>query len=87
MTTQEIIDGERAKQLLQDELLNRALDDIELQYVDAWKKTGISDTDERERLWHAFRAVEAFRTHLRVTVDGGTVAAVLSERKGRPGMS
>ncbi len=87
MTTKEIVDGERAKQLLNDELLNRAIDDIELQYIDAWKKTGISDADEREKLWHAYKAVEAFRIHLRTTVDSGTVAAAIQGRKGRPGMS
>ena len=86
MSTQEIIDGERARHLLNDELLNRALDDLELQYLDAWKKTNMKDTDERERLWYAHRAVGEFRTHLRIILDGGTVAAARLEReKGRSG--
>lgn len=86
MSTQEIIDGERARHLLNDELLNRALDDLELQYFDQWKKTSIKETDEREKLWFAYTAVEAFRTHLRIVLDGGTVAAARLEReKGRSG--
>lgn len=86
MSTQEIVDGQRARQLLEDEMLNRVLDDLELQYLDQWKKTSIKDTDERERLWYAQRAIQDFRTHLRIVVDGGTVAAARSEReKGRSG--
>lgn len=82
----EIIEGREAQQLLDSPVLTRALDDLEQQYVDAWRTSDASDVQGRERLFHAVQCVEHFRGHLRIAVERGKLAAAQLDRlKGRNG--
>ncbi len=81
MHSEDVVNGERAKALLNDPTLTAVLTSLENQYFDAWKQTDVKDTDGRERLWHALNAVDQLRTHLRVMVENGQLAAVHLERK------
>lgn len=83
----EIIEGREAQQLLDSSVLQRALDDLEHQYVDAWRTSDAADVQGRERLFHAVQCVEHFRGHLRIAVERGKLAAAQLERlKGRGGI-
>jgi len=83
MSTKGIIDGERAKALLEDELLVRALEDIEFSYLKQWKETLFKETELREKLWLATKTVDEFRARLQATIDGGAIDAANIERKKR----
>ncbi len=67
--------GMRAERLLKDELLVEAFSTLEADYTAAWKKTGVRDTDGRERLWQAIQIVGKVRDHLTAVVSNGKLAA------------
>lgn len=83
MHSEDVVNGERAKALLNDPTLASILDALENQYVDAWKQTDVSDTEKREWCWSLLTAVEQLRLHLRVMVENGQLAAVHLERNQR----
>jgi uncharacterized protein YcaQ len=86
MTQDEIIAGERARQLIGDELLQRILSELEDQYLEDWKKTALKDTEGREKAWFAVKAIDDIRTQFRVIVERGSLAAAsLEKTRGRSG--
>lgn len=80
---EEILQGQRAKQLISDPTLQRVLEAIEEQYVDAWKNTKADDAEGRERLFTAVMVLNHFRDHLRAMADSGQVSAANIERLKR----
>jgi hypothetical protein len=70
----EVLDGDRASQLLEDSTLNKMFDDLEHQYIDAWRNTEAADTEGRERLFRAINVLGDIRVHLRVMADAGHLA-------------
>lgn len=50
-TEREIQRGERAAQLLQDELIVEALETIEKEYTERWKNSPVRDAEGREKLY------------------------------------
>ena len=64
----------RAKTLLEDELISGSLAKLEADYIQAWGLTGPRDTDARERLWQAVQVVRKFRDHLSMVVMDGKLA-------------
>jgi hypothetical protein len=64
----------RAKSLLDDDLLKEAFDVTTRSYLDAWMATGLSEQDKRERLWHAVQTVAKVRAHLVTVLNGGKLA-------------
>ena len=66
--------GARAKALIEDELLNEALDNLKEQYIGAWSLTSPLQTDVRERLWQAVQVVGKVRDHLTVVLNDGKIA-------------
>jgi hypothetical protein len=80
---EEIVWGQRAKQLIDDPTLQRILEEIEEQYVDAWKHTQADDAEGRERLFQAVKVLGHFRVHLRAMADAGQLSAANIERLKR----
>jgi len=71
---EEILNGGRAQELIDDPTLNKMFVGLEKQYLEAWQETNAKDTDERERLFHAFRVLQDIKVHLRVMADSGRLA-------------
>jgi len=69
-----IVRGDRAKSLLNDELLKESLSALEASYIEAWRFTHARDTDARERLWQAVHVVSKVRDHLAKVASGGAIA-------------
>jgi hypothetical protein len=81
----EVSKAERAKQLLENELLVEAFATLEADYIAAWKLTPARDSDGRERLWQAVQIVGKVRDHLGKTIENGKLAnAQLKQRAERP---
>ncbi len=67
----EIRDAERAKEILEDPLLQGSLDKMEEEYISAWKQSKTGDKEERDILWQLVWAIGEFRTHLSVIMQRG----------------
>lgn len=73
-TQQAISRAARASALLNDDLVSGSIDQLEKDYIAAWRATGPRDTDARERLWQAVQIVGKFRDHLSMMVSDGKLA-------------
>lgn len=91
--------GQKAKALLENELLKEAFDVLEAEYIEAWKTNGVSmtpadakiptrlDAAGRDRLWQAYQIIGKVRGHLeRVVTDGKSAERFIAEsmRKDEP---
>lgn len=63
-----------AQALKTNPLLNNLLDRMEAEAIDAWKRTGFAQEDDRNRLWHQVKAVERLRAAIEGVIDDGKFA-------------
>jgi hypothetical protein len=66
--------GQRAKAILEDEIVTEALDAIEAELRADWEGSRPDDTAAREVAYRMLRAAKAFRERLRKVIDDGSVA-------------
>ena len=59
----EVRNAERAKEILDDPLLQGALDKMEEEYITAWKHSKTGDKEERDILWKLVWEIGELRTH------------------------
>ena len=67
--------AERARALLNDELLIEAFDTLNAQYMAAWLVTQTGDSVQREKLYFAARTLPAVRKNLETILMNGSIAA------------
>jgi len=79
----EVIDGERARALLEDETFKALFDAVEKDYILAWRRTDPFETEGRERLYIALHVLDHVRTHLRVMAESGQLAIAQLEKLKR----
>lgn len=91
--SREMVRGSKAKQLLENELLTEAFDELEKSYFAAWRRSEPSDAMAREKLYLAANIVAKVKDHLSLVVKGGKLAEVemkqiteQAERKKRFGI-
>jgi hypothetical protein len=70
----EMARGQRAADLLRNELLINAFTELEKQYHTAWRTTDASDADRREYLFKLFTALSDVKGHLDQIVETGELA-------------
>ena len=70
----EIRRGERAEALLQDELLNDALETIKQGYMERWLDSPERDVEGRERLRLMVKTVDRLKSELQCVLDTGKLA-------------
>ena len=81
--------GVRARELLDNELVQEALTTIKSEYVKAWEASPARDAEGRERLWVMVKLVEKFKGHLEQVWESGKLAdaeLVEIERRKRFGI-
>ena len=85
--------GNRARNLLDNDLLTEAFKGLEDSYTAAWRATTIDDISGREKLFLAINIVGKVRDHLTSVVNNGKLAAAelkelsqVAERKKRFGI-
>jgi hypothetical protein len=66
--------GDRAKRLLNDDLLQEALQETRKEIISMWEATPARDTEAREWLWKLHQASMKFEDALRGYIDTGKVA-------------
>ncbi len=70
----EITRANRAKELLNDELLVNAFKTLEDAYISMWRSTSPDQGDAREKLYLAINVIGKFRDHLTAIISNGTIA-------------
>jgi hypothetical protein len=70
----DIARGNRARAIIDDELLVEAFARLDADYVAAWRATAARDTYARERLWQATQIVGKVRGHLTAVLSNGKLA-------------
>lgn len=78
MTEQELRDaktkGEHARRLLEDEVLNEAIDHMQAQYAEAWLSSDPTEAEYRERLYMAGQLAGDFKRVLGQILSDGAIA-------------
>lgn len=82
-TNADIARGNRAKLLLEDDLLIEAFEAVKAQYMDLWQATSLNDTATREKLFLAVQNVGFVRQHLVKVMDNGKIAKSDLEQRER----
>lgn len=77
----EIFRGRSAAALLENELLNEALDAIEKKYEDGWRHSKPSGVDVREAAYLMLHVVKEFKSHLTSFVNTGKLAATAQAQR------
>lgn len=68
-----------AKRLLDDPLLQEALESVEQAAIDGWRATAARDTEARELAWITTKVVGRLRDALQSMVDDGKIAAARTQ--------
>lgn len=66
--------GDRADQLLSDELYIECFDTVESNLRKRWEATSYKDESERENIWRMLKALGMVRTQLQSVAQTGQVA-------------
>ena len=76
--------GDRAKILLEDELLNEMLKKIEDDCIREIRTSKMVETEVREKAYNLLTAVDLLKRNLRSVYDTGKMAEAHLVRRGRP---
>lgn len=71
---QQIARGVRAQQILDEPLVQEAIDLIESQCLQQWKDSPARDTEGRERIWMMVKMAQQFKRHFEAAVTDGKLA-------------
>lgn len=70
----QVIRAEKARLLLESDLLKEALDSIEKEVVTAWGNTPARDKEGKEQLWQLYKTAQKFRGLLIGYIETGRLA-------------
>ncbi len=76
--------GQRAKRLLEDDLLVEMLKKVEDDCYREIRATKLMEKEVREQAYLLLTTVDIFRAKLRSVYDTGVMAEVAMKRRGRP---
>lgn len=71
---QNIYNGNRAKEVLENEQFTAAFEAIEKELIEAWTASPQRDVDGRERIHQYLSLLKKVRTHLISTLESGKLA-------------
>ena len=66
--------GEQAAGLLRNEILQEAFENLENEFILAWKQSSVEDSQNRERLYMLCQNLSAVRGYLENVVTSGKLA-------------
>jgi hypothetical protein len=72
-----LVRANRAKEALENPLVQEALDHYEQEIVSQWKASPLRDADGREKLRLMLEAHKHFKTFLTSTLESGALAKVI----------
>ena len=72
--------GRRAKDLVDDPLLQESYDILREDLMNRWTHSGSTDSEARESIWLAIRLLERIEGHIKSIVETGHMNKVLEEQ-------
>jgi predicted ArsR family transcriptional regulator len=69
-----IYDGNRAKEILENEVFQRVMADIKQEIIEQWQTSPARDQEGREKLWNLLKLAEKLEIMLKQTFDSGKLA-------------
>lgn len=80
---EEIRAGELAAAMLEEPVLKAAFEELEAEYTDAWRNSGLVDVTRREEAFRMLRALDELRGNLQAKVVNGQIARANAEAAER----
>lgn len=77
---QKVQRGKRAAQILEDETMAAAFDELEQRYTSDWKTSKIDDVVKRDRAYANMCVLQDFKDQLQSFVDSAKIAGKQLER-------
>lgn len=78
---QRMMQGEQARQVLENPAFAKAFDDIEKEHVEAWKNSPARDPEGRETLWMTVKLLHKLKSTLESAMTDGKMANVQLEHQ------
>lgn len=79
---QEVMRGERARQILEDPLVVEAVTQIKSQLLEQWRLSPVKDTELRERLWAIYTGMHVFLEAFESHIATGKFALATEQQRG-----
>jgi hypothetical protein len=76
-----IYDGNRAKEILENDVFNQVFEDIEKELYESWKTAPLRDVEGRESIHKYLITLQKVKTHLVTTLETGKLAQLEIEHK------
>ena len=76
-----LYDGEKAREVLENEVFQQVFTDIELELTTAWKSSPQRDSDAREKIHLALSLLTKVKACLQTTLDTGKLARLDLEHR------
>lgn len=76
MTDTRIYDGNRAKEILENEVFQQAMTSIKTEINEQWQNSPARDQEGREKLWMMLKIAEKFQSILQTTLETGKLAEI-----------
>lgn len=70
-----IAQGNHAKRLLEDEVLQEAFAQVEADIYLEWRTSPVGDDRARQDLFHTLKGLERLKARLQATLDAGVLAS------------
>ena len=70
----------RAKNLIDDPLLNESFDVLREDLMNRWIHSGSTDLEARESIWLAIRLLERIEGHIKSIVETGHMAKIMEKQ-------
>lgn len=71
-----IYEGDQARLVLENEVFQKALDDIRTELIEQWKQSPARDQEGREKLYQLLRLAEKLEANLRTRLETGRLARI-----------
>ena len=78
---QRLYNGDRAREILENEVFTQVFDDIETEILTQWKSSPARDLEGREKLWQLLSLLNKLKSTLTTTLDTGKLAKLELEHK------
>lgn len=78
---QRLYDGNRAREVLENEVFQQVFDDIELEVIESWKNSPVRDQEGREKIWQYLTLLKKVKSHLTTTLETGKLAQLDLQHK------
>lgn len=78
---QRLYEGNRAKEVLENEVFQAVFADIEQEVTQSWMNSPARDVEGREKLWQYLTLLRKVKAHLTTTLETGKLAQIDLQHK------